>query len=87
MTRDARFWRNVTIIALIHVALLLGLLWWSRSSRQQAKDIVWMEGGAGAAAGAESMAATAGSHAGNDARSDTERRGTTDARGQADGEK
>ncbi len=31
MTRDARFWRNVTIVGLIHVAVLLGLLWWSRS--------------------------------------------------------
>ena len=58
MTRDARFWRNVTIIALIHVVLLVGLLWWSRSPRQEAKNIVWMEGGAGAAAGAESTAAT-----------------------------
>ena len=26
MTRDARFWRNVTIVGLIHLGLLFGLL-------------------------------------------------------------
>ena len=41
MTRDARFWRNVTIVGLIHLAILLGLFWWSRSPRSPAKDIVW----------------------------------------------
>ena len=25
MARDARFWRNVTIIALVHIVLLIGL--------------------------------------------------------------
>ena len=55
MTRDARFWRNVTIVGLIHLAVLLGLLWWSRSPRVVPKDVVWMEGGAGA----ESAAASA----------------------------
>ncbi|MGH8093475.1 MAG: TonB family protein [Chthoniobacterales bacterium] len=60
MTRDARFWRNVTIVGLIHAAVLLGLLWWSRSPRPPPKNVVWMEGGAGmsAAAGAETPAAT-----------------------------
>jgi TonB family protein len=47
MTRDARFWRNVTIVGLIHVVLLLGLLWWSWSPGRVTKDVVWMEGGAG----------------------------------------
>ncbi len=50
MTRDARFWRNVTIVGLIHVVVLLGLFWWSRSPSNVPKDIVWMEGGAGASA-------------------------------------
>jgi TonB family protein len=50
MTRDARFWRNVTLVGLVHVVVLLGLLWWSRSPSRVPKDIVWMEGGAGASA-------------------------------------
>jgi TonB family protein len=50
MSREARFWRNVTIIALAHVALLLGLIRWSRESKRSgAKDIVWMDAGAGEA--------------------------------------
>jgi TonB family protein len=58
MTRDARFWRNVTIVGLVHVVVLLGLLWWSRTPSRVPKDIVWMEGGAGAgvAAAAETAA-------------------------------
>ncbi len=48
MTREARFWRNVTIVGLVHVVVLLGLLWWSRSAvKPKPKEIVWMEGGAG----------------------------------------
>ncbi|MBA3650146.1 MAG: hypothetical protein H0W66_01365, partial [Chthoniobacterales bacterium] len=50
MTRDARFWRNVTIVGLVHVVVLLGLLWWSRTPSKTPKNIVWMEGGAGASA-------------------------------------
>jgi TonB family protein len=55
MTRDARFWRNVTIVGLIHLVILFGLLWWSRARPRVPKDVVWMEGGAGAStpAGAE----------------------------------
>jgi hypothetical protein len=52
MTRDARFWRNVIIVGLIHVAILLGLIGWSRSPRRPPNKIFWMKGGAGAAAGA-----------------------------------
>lgn len=52
MTREARFWRNVTIVGLVHVVVLLGLLWWSRSAvKPKPKEIVWMEGGAGASGG------------------------------------
>ena len=53
MTRDARFWRNVTIVGLVHLGLLFGLLWWSRNPSRVPKDVVWMEGGAGASAPAE----------------------------------
>ena len=58
MTRDARFWRNVTIVGLIHVIVLVGLLWWSRAPQRTPKDIVWMEGGAGAESAASSQPAT-----------------------------
>jgi TonB family protein len=48
MPRDARFWRNVTIIGFAHIAILLGLLRWSRDARKpNPSEIVWMEGGAG----------------------------------------
>jgi TonB family protein len=46
MARDARFWRNVTIIGLAHIAILLGLIRWSREAKKpNPSDIVWMEGG------------------------------------------
>ena len=38
MTRDARFWRNVTIVGLIHLVLLVGLLWWSRAPSKAPKE-------------------------------------------------
>ena len=48
MPRDARFWRNVTIIALLHVALLVAFIRWSRQPKKQiTSDVVWMNGGAG----------------------------------------
>jgi TonB family protein len=61
MPKDARFWRNVTIIALLHLAILLGLLWWSRTPRRAPNDVVWMEAGAGSsgATGAPPPAAIA----------------------------
>jgi len=42
----ARFWRNVTLIALAHVALLLGLIHWSVEARSSsnAQSIVWISG-------------------------------------------
>jgi TonB family protein len=39
MPKDARFWRNVTIIGLLHLAGLLGLLWWSRTPRRAPNDV------------------------------------------------
>ena len=48
MARDARFWRNVTIIGLVHLAALLLFLRWSREPKSiNHKDIVWMSGGGG----------------------------------------
>ena len=48
MSRDARFWRNVTIIAVVHIALLVALIRWSRAPQKSiAHDITWMNAGAG----------------------------------------
>jgi outer membrane biosynthesis protein TonB len=46
MPKDARFWRNVTLIALAHVALLLGLILWSDEARSSsnAQSIGWIRG-------------------------------------------
>jgi outer membrane biosynthesis protein TonB len=44
--RDIRFWRNVTLIALAHVALIAGLIRWSVAARAStnAESIVWLGG-------------------------------------------
>jgi TonB family protein len=44
MPKDVRFWRNVTLIALAHVAVLLGLIRWSVEARNSssAQSIVWL---------------------------------------------
>jgi TonB family protein len=48
MAKDARFWRNVTLIGLAHVAILAGLIRWSRETKSSNRQtIVWMNGGAG----------------------------------------
>jgi outer membrane biosynthesis protein TonB len=41
---DIRFWRNVTLIALAHVALIVGLIRWSVAARAStnAESIVWL---------------------------------------------
>ncbi len=45
MPRDARFWRNVTIIAVAHLAIIIGLVRWSRETRKvNLQSIVWMSG-------------------------------------------
>ncbi len=53
MPKDSRFWRNVTLIALAHVALLLGLIRWSVEARSSsnAQSIVWISGAQDLAAG------------------------------------
>ena len=46
MPRDARFWRNVTIIAVAHIAILIWLVSWNRTRRTTTtQNIVWMTGG------------------------------------------
>ena len=52
MSKDARFWRNVTLIALAHIALLVGLIHWSlqAKSSSNAQSIVWIGGAEGGAA-------------------------------------
>jgi TonB family protein len=48
MAKDARFWRNVTLIGLAHVAILVGLIRWSRETKSSNRQtIVWMNGGVG----------------------------------------
>jgi outer membrane biosynthesis protein TonB len=46
MSKDARFWRNVTLIGLAHVAVVLGLIRWSFAARtsSNAQSIVWLSG-------------------------------------------
>ena len=41
-----RFWRNVTLIALAHVALITGLIHWSLAARSapEAESLVWLSG-------------------------------------------
>ena len=34
MPRDARFWRNVTIIAVAHIAIIVTLVRWNREARK-----------------------------------------------------
>jgi TonB family protein len=48
MPRNARFWRNVTLIGLAHVAVIIGFVRWGRESENKnAPSIVWLNGGAG----------------------------------------
>jgi outer membrane biosynthesis protein TonB len=51
--RDIRFWRNVVLIALAHVALIAGLIRWSVAARAStnAESIVWLGGAEELAAG------------------------------------
>src|SRR5205807_8578353 len=46
MAKDRRFWRNVTLIALAHVALIAGLIRWSVAARAStnAESIIWLGG-------------------------------------------
>jgi len=46
MSRDTRFWRNLTIIAVAHIAILVALVRWSRATRPpDSQSIMWMSSG------------------------------------------
>jgi len=48
MPNNLRFWSNVTLIALAHVAIVVGLIRWGRaSSNGGAQSVVWLNGGGG----------------------------------------
>jgi TonB family protein len=50
MPRDARFWRNVTLIAVAHLAIVIALVRWNREARHVSlSSVVWMSGDAAAA--------------------------------------
>ena len=55
MSKDSRFWRNVTLIALAHVALVAGLIRWSVEARSSsnAQRVVWLGDAGGASAATE----------------------------------
>ena len=55
MSKDSRFWRNVTLIALAHVALVAGLIRWSVEARisSNAQSVVWLGDAGGASAATE----------------------------------
>jgi outer membrane biosynthesis protein TonB len=46
MSKNSRFWRNVMLIALAHVALIAGLIRWSLAARNapDAESLVWLSG-------------------------------------------
>jgi TonB family protein len=53
MPKNARFWRNVTLIGLAHVALITGFVRWSGGSKKtNPQSIVWISSGGGVGAGA-----------------------------------
>ena len=48
MPKNLRFWTNVTLIALAHVVLIVGLIRLSRENKSAgAQSVVWLDGGAG----------------------------------------
>jgi TonB family protein len=48
MPKTARFWCNLAVIGLAHMAVITGLIQWSRkANRAPAQSVVWLGGGAG----------------------------------------
>ena len=48
MSKNLRFWRNVTVIGLAHTAVIVGLVRWSQERKTTiGQSIVWMSGGDG----------------------------------------
>ena len=57
MRRDARFWRNVALITLLHVVGLIALLRWAGASKiESAQDITWLSADEGTNASVSSPA-------------------------------
>jgi outer membrane biosynthesis protein TonB len=58
MAKTGRFWRNVVLIALAHVALIAGLIRWSLAARASSnpESIVWLGGAGDITAGQENDA-------------------------------
>ena len=54
--KDVRFWRNVVMIGMAHIAVFVGLTRWSSQAKPApAQSIVWMDGGTGESAAAPSQ--------------------------------
>lgn len=48
MPKNLRFWSNVALIAIAHIAIIIGLIRLSRESKDDnAQSVVWMNGGGG----------------------------------------
>ena len=48
MPKSLRFWSNVALIAIAHIAIIIGLIRLSRESKDDnAQSVVWMNGGGG----------------------------------------
>jgi colicin import membrane protein len=48
MPANLRFWRNLTLIGLVHVALIVGLVRWSSEAKNaNPQSVVWMSAGGG----------------------------------------
>jgi TonB family protein len=48
MPRNLRFWSNVALISAAHVAIIVGLIYWSRKGAEgSGQSILWLNGGAG----------------------------------------
>jgi periplasmic protein TonB len=48
MPKNLPFWSNVALIAVAHVVIIVGLIRWSRESKDwNAPSVVWMNGGSG----------------------------------------
>jgi len=55
MRRDARFWRNVALITLLHVVGLIALLRWAGASKiESAQEITWLSVDEGTSASVDS---------------------------------
>jgi outer membrane biosynthesis protein TonB len=57
MRRDARFWRNVGLIAVVHIAALIALLRWAGASKiESAQEITWLNTGSDAGTAVDNSA-------------------------------